>query len=188
MRANSKPWTNARPRRHLRGIAGGLQCKSKRTLDLLDVAFGAYLFDCEEDGVEPDARPKWFCEVGTSAEREPWGSGLATVSTKARMYYYLQDQLLAAAQLAFVHGFPKEATYDNIEEHLARRLLGNSVYLPHMTIAVIAAWVNEAAPWHGPEYRVSALSPQSVATPSSSAGMGTPGAGPPKKKRRRQML
>ncbi len=139
---------------------------------------------CKEAGIEPSNRPDWFVEHGTSAEREPFGDSLATVTTKARYYYYKFDQVLAAPQLAHAHGFPKEHSYDDISENQSRQLLGNSVFLPHLTIAVVAAWVNEYAPWHGASYRDSMLSrATSASTPNSSVGVMAPPSTSAKKRR-----
>ena len=154
MAENSKPWTGRRPRVALRGVRDGLKCKSPRILDIIDIGYGAYLQNCKESQRAPELRPSWFCEVGTSAERAPWGPDLQTVSTKAKYYYYHGDTILSVAQLSHLHGYPSEKEdTDGIPENRQRQLLGNAVYLPHMTICIAAAFCITDAPWHGADYK-----------------------------------
>ena len=151
-------------------MRGGLKCKSPRALDIINIGYGAYLAWCKETGTEPHNKPKWFTEIGTSAERNPWGESVTTVSTKGRYYYYLQDQILSAQQLSYLHGYPAQREDDtNISQCQMRKLLGNSVYLPHMTRAVVAAFCIRCAPWHGDAYRQVPTAPATGSSDASSS-------------------
>ena len=135
----------------LRGIAAGLKNKSKRSLDLFNVAYGAYEDARREADLDVEERPSWFLEVGQSVERSPWGASLPLVSRKARIYHYGLDTVLCGKQLAACHGYPHALDLGTLSEPQFRGLLGNGVFLPHLTICTAAAFLEESAPWHTSE-------------------------------------
>jgi len=95
MRPGSKPWTGKRPRPQLRGIPGGLKCPSKRTLDLLDTAYGGYLAHKASAGEPVEAKPGWFVEFGQSGDRKLFGPHLPLINmSKLRVHETLMRILL----------------------------------------------------------------------------------------------
>ena len=185
MTARARPWTSKVPIK-LKGIFRGKNCPSKRTLDIIDLAYGAYKFYREEAGLPVEAKPKWFCEVGQSAERSPWSATVPAASTKAKVYYYATDQILAARQLAWLHGYPIESELLDMPEAKHKKITGNSVFLPHMAMAIIAAFLNEHGSWHNKTWSDRMPEPGTPSTPSSvSSSVGSPASVPSSTKRRK---
>ncbi len=178
MTPGSKPWTGRRrlvPK--LRGIAAGLKNKSKRSLDLFNVAYGAYADARREADLDVEERPSWFLEVGQSAERSPWGASLPLVSRKARIYHYGLDTVLCGKQLAACHGYPHALDLGTLSEPQFRGLLGNGVFLPHLTICTAAAFLEESAPWHTSETRARAAAASASHAQASPSSLKSPGSG-----------
>ncbi len=174
MRPGAKPWTGKRPRPQLRGIPGGLKCPSKRTLDLLDTAYGGYLAHKASAGEPVEAKPGWFVEFGQSGDRKLFGPHLPLVSTKNKVYHYGLDAVMSAQQLSACHGYPLRMNADDVEEAHLNMMLGNGVFLPHLVICVLAAFLEDSAPWHAPEVQAALAARSSPSracppTPLSSA-------------------
>jgi hypothetical protein len=178
MKPGEKPWTSKRPRRKLRGIQGGLKSTSKRVLDLIDLGFGAYTRHREEMELPLEDKPGWFLEVGQSAERAPWGASLPLCSQKVRIYHYGMDQVLSSRQLSACHGYPFNMVDADLEEGQLQSLLGNGVFLPHLTICVLACFLEESAPWHRAEVQARAGEAQAAPAAATPAAP-TPSTGPP---------
>lgn len=121
---------------------------SKRVKDLLNIACGAYMHACRCGGVKPNLRrPQWFVDVTQSAERQPWGKVLPCVGTKSRVYSFALDQVVTPRQLGHLHGCGARRV-DGIPQADHRALIGNSMFLPQVTIAILSAFCNpRVAQW-----------------------------------------
>ena len=137
-----------RPRKKLHGVFGGQQCKSARTLEIIDLAHVAWR--CAEIGrgnhVDKIDALFWFVKCGQSVERAPWGPSMLTSSTTPKVHYLPQGQVLFGRQIALLHGYLGDVDQDGLDEGVVRKLSGNAVSMPHLTISIMGFLCARLAP------------------------------------------
>lgn len=153
MAIDSTPWTR-------QASLVGLPDKA-RLKDLLDVAWGARMFEAESHATRTELARNFWADASQCVSRSPWGLGVRCLAQNSIMYCYEKDTVLSGFDHLRLQGAPTDAappasgpdppaSYTHVSDAQLRCLAGEAFTCPIVTCVVYAFWLNPWGVWWAP--------------------------------------
>lgn len=133
--------------------------KTARVADFVDIAWAHRRHNMGANTLARDAAKGFWCDPSQAVERKAWGGSPGCLCATSMSYSYERDLTLSGYDHCKLQGFPggqcprkqheangSHGTPGFSDEEL-RDIAGNSFFLPCITTAVYAYWLNPYAPW-----------------------------------------
>jgi hypothetical protein len=77
-----------------KGTSVGVKPSSARHLDLIQVAYGAYIEDCRVKRIKPEKTPNWCVDLSQQVDRRPWGEEPRCFNKSSAVFCYSTGRML----------------------------------------------------------------------------------------------